>query len=197
MNRPVIVQIGAVAIDRLLEIANHAEMAGLRRCGFGLQPTASCVWRTGDFREDGKLRGIGVLCFVQDHVEVFFAQTRGRDGMLQQFVRKSDLVWVCDQAAFDTEIAEIPLHFGRNTECAVRHPCAQWCKRLGPTLLKVSRVTVANRPTDEFPPGLVSFLPIEQLRLRIRHGLFRTRWRNRRVHLSKIDRWTLADFALA
>jgi hypothetical protein len=56
------------------------------------------------------------------------------------------------------------LHFSGNTECGVRHPCAQRPKVLVPTLQKISRATGANRPTNEFPPVPVASLPIEQLR---------------------------------
>ena len=92
MNCPIIVQIGPIAIDRLLEIADHAEVTGLWRRGFGLQPTASRIRWTSDFGENRELRGVCVLCFVQDDVEVFFAQTTGGSGMLQQFVREGDLI---------------------------------------------------------------------------------------------------------
>src|SRR4029079_16200515 len=150
MNGPVIIQISAVAINRLLKIADHAEMTGPWRCSFGLQPKASRIRWTSYFGENRKLGGICVLCFVQNDVEVFLAQSTGSGGMLQQFVCKGDLIWVCDQAAFDPEIAEITLHFGGNTECGVRHPCPQRRKVLIPTLQKISRATGANRPTNEF-----------------------------------------------
>src|SRR5438034_6652357 len=139
-------------------------MTGLWRCDFGLQPTASRIRRTSYFGENRELRGICVLCFVQDDVEVFFAQTTGSRGMLQQFVRERDLICISDQAAFDPEIAEITLHFSGNTECGLRHPGAQRCEGLSPTLQKISRTAGANRPPHEFPAVTIAFLPIEQLR---------------------------------
>src|SRR6202011_657454 len=134
VNGPVIVQIGAVAIDRLLEIADHAKMAGLRRRGLGFQPAASRIGRASDLRKDGELRGIGVLRFVQYDVEVFFAQAPGRSRMLKQFIREGDLIGISDQAALDPEIAEIALHFGGNAERGLRHPRAQVYERLIPAL---------------------------------------------------------------
>src|SRR5437762_14265486 len=99
-------------------------MTGLWRRGFGLQPTASRIQRAGYFCENRKLRGVRVLRFVQNNVEVFFSQTTRRDGMLQQLIRESDLIWISDQAAFDPVIAEITLHFSGNPECGLRHPAA-------------------------------------------------------------------------
>src|ERR1700704_6806427 len=120
MNRAIIVQIGAVPIDRLLEITDHAEMAWPWRRGRIFQPAARRLGRTGNFRKDGKLCGIGVLRLVQNNAEIFFAQTPCCDRMLQQFVRQSDLVRISDEATLDAEIAKIALYFGGDAERGLR-----------------------------------------------------------------------------
>src|SRR4029077_2428836 len=99
VNGPVIVQIGAVAIDRLLEIADYAEMAGLRRRSLGFQPAASGLGRASDLRKDGALRRIGVLGFAQSHAGGFFAQSPGRIRMLKQLIREGDLIGISNEAA--------------------------------------------------------------------------------------------------
>jgi hypothetical protein len=47
VDPPILGKIGAVAVNRLLKVADHAEMPGPRRIGFGLKPIAGGRRRAG------------------------------------------------------------------------------------------------------------------------------------------------------
>ena len=72
MDPPIFRKIGAVAVNRLLKIADHAEVPGPGTVGFGLEPIAGRLRWAGQFEQKRKLSRIGVLGFVEDDTKRFF-----------------------------------------------------------------------------------------------------------------------------
>ena len=187
MNGAVIIEIGAVAIDRLLEISHHAEVAGPRRSARWIfQPASGGGGRTRDFGQDGKLGGIGVLRFIENDAEVFFADAAGRGGVLHQFVGQRDLIGIGHHAALQPEIAIVALHFRCHTKGGFRYPTAERRKRVAPTLEEFARAARSHRPPHEFPAGQETFFPVSQLGLGIGDRFLGTGRRHGGVHLGEI-----------
>ena len=119
MHRAVVREVRALAEDRLLEIADHAEVPGARRRR-RFQPGACGLGRARDLEEHVELRGIGVLRLVEDHAVVFRADASRRFGMAQQCGGERDLVVVGHRAAAQPELAVIPRDLRRDVQSAAQ-----------------------------------------------------------------------------
>ena len=132
MHCAIISQIGALAVDRLLQIAHHAEVAGARRFGARLKPAAVGFGWPRQFEQNGELRWVGILRFVENDAEVLLAHAARGGRMLQQFICERDLIRVSDDAALQAEIAVIALHFRGHAECGLVHPFAERAESFAP-----------------------------------------------------------------
>src|SRR5262249_43842655 len=105
-------EIGWVPIDRLLEIAHHAEMtrSGSDWAGWIFEPGAAGFQGSRDFQEHKKLLRIGVLRFVEDNSIVFFANALGYIRKPHQFSCQRNLIGVRDETSLEAKLAIIALH---------------------------------------------------------------------------------------
>src|SRR6266511_5587851 len=99
-----------------------------------LQPKAPRFRRARRFQKHGKLQRLGVLCFVENHTKVFFANPLRGDRMLQQLLRERDLISVGDESEVDSKIEIITLHLCRDTGGRIAYPFSQRRKFLLPKL---------------------------------------------------------------
>ena len=117
-------EIGAVVIDRLLKITDHGEAPRPRRIDLRLEPASGRLGRPRHFEQHGKLRGIGILRFVEDDDRIELANAARCFGMLEKFIRERDLVRIGNDASFEAEIAVIALYFGSDADRGLVHPAA-------------------------------------------------------------------------
>src|SRR5207248_725929 len=73
VNAPILSEIRAVAEDRLLKIAHHAEVTGARRIGLRVEPVTTCSGGPGNLQQDRELLRISVLRFVENDAEISLA----------------------------------------------------------------------------------------------------------------------------
>ena len=111
MHGLVIFQIGAFAIDGLLEIAHHAEVTGPRRIDARLHPITGRAGWSCRLQKHRKLRRLGVLRFIENAAKMLRANARSGERVLQQFLRERDLIAVGDEAALEAKFPVIALHF--------------------------------------------------------------------------------------
>ena len=83
VDAPIFGKIGAVAIDRLLKITDHAKVTGAGRIRLGLEPIASGIRRARQFKQKRKLSRIGILRFVEDDTKRFFPNFAPDFGMFR------------------------------------------------------------------------------------------------------------------
>src|SRR5437764_773189 len=83
MHRLVMRQVGAAAVNGLLKIADPAEMPGQRRIGPNIRSCTGGGSRSRPSQEDGKLRRLRVLRFVEEDPKILFPNSRPGHGMLQ------------------------------------------------------------------------------------------------------------------
>src|SRR5262245_50207282 len=114
MNGSVIIQVRPLPINRLLEIADHAEVAGSRTQMSMLQPKTIRFDRARCFQQHGKLQRLSVLRLVENDTKVFFANSLRSDWMLKQLFRECDLISIGDQSVVESKIEIITLHFCRD-----------------------------------------------------------------------------------
>src|SRR5881396_2693100 len=120
MKLAILIQITWVAINRLLKIADHAEVsrawtcravAGRRRViAFGLNPFAG-AHGPGDFEQNKKLLGIGILSLIEKNAIILLTNALHHVWETQQFGRQRDLILISDRAMSQAELAIIALHF--------------------------------------------------------------------------------------
>ena len=132
MNSSVIVQVGPLPVNRLLEIPDHAEVAGPRTQVPILQPKTSRFQRASRFQQHGKLQRLGVLRLVENDTKVFFANPLRGDRMLQQLFRERDLISVSDESVVESKIEIITLHLRGDAGGGVADPFSQRRKFLLP-----------------------------------------------------------------
>src|SRR5690349_16634235 len=97
MKLAIMIQIGRIAVDRLLKIADHAEMSRAGRIAFGFKPFADGVRRSRDFEQHKKLLRIGALSFIENYAIMFLANPLRHIRQTQQFSREGDLVAISDR----------------------------------------------------------------------------------------------------
>ena len=86
------------------------------------------------FEQDGELRGIGVLRFVQDDDRIESLRMRRAASGCAEVRRQRDLVRIGDDAALEAKVPIIALHLGAATQRAgLIHPAAQRNKALLPS----------------------------------------------------------------
>src|SRR5205814_10638888 len=136
MNGSVIIQICPLPVNRSLEIADHAEMAGSRPQMSILQPNAARFGRARCFQQHGKLQRLSVLRLVENDTQVFFANSPRSFRMLQQLFRERDLISVSDESVVESKIEIITLHLCRHARGGVADPLSQQRKFLLPELSK-------------------------------------------------------------
>ena len=107
-------EIGRLAIDGLLEVADHAEVARLRRRLSILHETARCFRWSRDFDKHKKLLRICVLRFVEQDAMIIFANAPRDVRQPHQLARERDLVRVRNRATREAKIPIIALHFCRD-----------------------------------------------------------------------------------
>src|SRR5215472_646003 len=167
MNGSVIIQVRALPVNRLLEIADHAEVPGTRTQMSILQPKALRLCWARRLQQHGKLQRLSVLRFVENHAKVFFANSLRGDRMLQQFLRERDLISVRDKSVVESKIEIITLHLRRDTRGGVADPSSQRRKFFLQELSEFGvcrRVT--NRPAKIFPIAGKTPFPLAQFCLR-------------------------------
>src|SRR6266567_1748977 len=134
MNSSVIIQVRPLPVNRLLEITDHAEVAGPRTQMSILQPKVTrCRWARR-FQQHGKLQRLSVLRLVENDTKVFFANPLRGDRMLQQLFRERDLISVRDESVVESKIEIITLHLRRDAGGRVAHPFSQRRKFVLPKL---------------------------------------------------------------
>ena len=142
VNVEVVREVGAPAVDGLLEVADHAEVARAWRRAGVVQPRAGRLRRTRDFEEHVELRRVGVLRFVEDHAIVFRADAPGRVGFAEQRGGEGDLVGVGHRAVLQAERAVAPRGLRGDVQRGALHPRAQrrdGCLPRGPQRLRFAR----------------------------------------------------------
>ena len=87
-------KIGAISIDGLLKITDHAEVPRPGKIGFGLEPIADDFRRASKFKQKRKLARIGVLRLIQNDTKRFFPNFTPDLWMFRQLKRERDLVVV-------------------------------------------------------------------------------------------------------
>ena len=88
MNRAIIFEIGPVAINRLLEIADHAEMPRPRRIGARFQPASGCIGRPEKVRAQlMKYVDMGIELFLLKFVPTVEEVRVIRDEVIQPLRR--------------------------------------------------------------------------------------------------------------
>src|ERR1700716_1324531 len=102
-------------VNRLLEIAHEAEMAGARRMRQLVRPASSRLRRAARLEQDVELGRGGVLRFVEDDAEFFLADSRSGDRMLKKLFRERNLVVIGHETALQSEFAVVPLNFRSHT----------------------------------------------------------------------------------
>ncbi len=125
MKLAVAVEIGAVAIDRLLKIADHAEVAGSRRILVIVRPQSCCRRWPGNFQKHGELRRLGVLGFIENDAIIFFANASRGFRVTHRFNGQRYLIAIVDCALLKAELAIILLHFGGDAGRTHVDPFAQ------------------------------------------------------------------------
>ena len=100
--------------------------------------------------------------FIENDAEILFAHALRGGRMLEEFVRKRDLISVSDDAAFEPEIAIIALDFRGHAARGIGDPSPQRCERFPPARRKFLRVRRTNRPSQKIPVGIVPLLPIRE-----------------------------------
>src|SRR5207237_10633196 len=83
MNCSIIIQVRALPVNRLLEIADHAEVPRPRTEMSLLQPKALRFRRARRFQQHGKLHQLSVLYLVEDEMKAFFGNSLRADRLLQ------------------------------------------------------------------------------------------------------------------
>src|SRR4029077_12785700 len=86
-----------------------------------------------------------------------------------EFSSQRYLVRILDEAALESELAVIALHFSSNTESARIDPITQRSKRFAPEPPKFSRRRGARRPRHKFIGLAPPFFPVLQLNFRLRN----------------------------
>ena len=162
----VMIEVVWVAINRLLEIADHREMADSRWELSIFQPFAGRLWRPRYFHENEELLRIGVLRLVQDDAIIFLTDAFCNIRNAQQFRGERDLIGISDRAACESKVAVIALHFRGHTRCARARPITQRAKRFPPATDKLSFGRRARRPRRELVALLPAIDPIAQLSFR-------------------------------
>ncbi len=194
MHAAVVREIGSVVIDRLLEIADHAEASGTGRINLRFQPASDGIRRSRHFEQDGKLRGISVLRFIQNNDRIKLTYAVRGFGMLQKFVGERDLVGIRHHAALKAEVAIIALHLGRDADGGLIHPTAQGNKGTRPKLVDVLRFRRTNRPAQETCSVAIAFLPVLKLRDGISNRVALPGRSRGSIDFAQVDLWTGARF---
>ena len=158
MQLPVVCEIGRILIDRLLEIADHSEMAGSRRRLSLSPPLIGRLDGTRDLEEHKKLLRVGVLRFVENDAVILFANSLGKLRPPHQLHCERDLVGIGDRAAIETEMTIGALYVCRDAGRTRACPFPQRLKRFPPARGKFSRSRGARWPGRE----LVCFAPALQ-----------------------------------
>src|SRR2546430_9894369 len=191
MNSSVIIQVRPLPVNRLLEIADHAEMARPRTQMSILQPKAFRFRRARRFQQHRKLQRLSVLRFVENDTKAFFADPLCGDRMLQQLFRERDLISVGDESVVESKIAIITLHLRRDAGGGLADPFSQRRKFFLPELSEFGvcrRET--NRPAQIFPIAGKAPFPLAQFRLRFADVFVSLSLIRLRVNLSEIERRT-------
>ena len=165
MNSSIIIQVRALPVNRLLEIADHAEVAGPRTQMSILQPKAPRFRRARRFQQHGKLQRLSVLRLVENDTKVFFANPLRGDRMLQQLFRERDLISVGDESVVESKIEIITLHLRRDAGRRIAYPFSQRRKFRLPQLCEhgVCR-RETNRPAQSTPNRRRDASPIRAIR---------------------------------
>src|SRR5215813_10663306 len=103
MKRAVVIQVIRVAIDRLLKIADHAEMAWARGLEFGVKPFSPRFNRPRGFEQDKKLLRSCVLGLVKKHPIIPATDLLRDVAKAQQFGCELDLIRIRNRAIRQTE----------------------------------------------------------------------------------------------
>src|SRR5260370_7577435 len=108
MKLAIVIQITWVAINRLLKIADRAKVswawtcravAGRRRAiAFGLKPFAGSAHGPGDFEQNKKLLGIGILSLIEKNAIILLTNALHHVWETQQFARERALILLIDPA---------------------------------------------------------------------------------------------------
>src|ERR1051326_2430625 len=141
----VIFQVGAIEVDRLLEISDHAKAAGRRRIRARFHPIAGRTWWARRFQKHGELRRLRILRLVKNDAVIFLANSPGCDRMPEQLPGQRNLVAVSDEAALEPKIEKSALHFGGDVDCGVINPSPQGRKCFAP---EFGEVRVLGRETN-------------------------------------------------
>src|SRR6266566_3927053 len=191
MKLAILIQITWVAINRLLKIADHAEVsrawtcravAGRRRVlAFGLKPFAGSARRPGDFEQNKKLLRIGILSFIEKNAIILLTNPLHHVWETQQFGRQRDLIVISDRAMSQAELAIIALHFRGQARRAPACPFPQRSKRFAPARGEIFRCRGTRWPWREF----IRFAPARQ-------PFERTLWMSRNLNDSIGDRACLS-----
>ena len=163
----VVIQIGRIAVDGLLEVADHRETARTRRRLSQFEPLTMRFDRPRDFEQNKKLLRIGILSFVDNNAIVFGTNPLRHFRQTQQAGRERDLVRISDRATSETELAIITLHFRGHARRARACPFPQRPKRFAPARGEIFRRRGAQRPWRE----LIRFAPAPQPFAQLRLGL--------------------------
>src|SRR4030095_10164311 len=99
MKLAIVIQLGWVAINRLLKIGEHAEVPRAWIIAFVLKQLAGSLYGPRDFEQNKKLLWIGVLSFVDNDTIILLTNALRHVRQTQQFGRGCDLIRVSDCAA--------------------------------------------------------------------------------------------------
>ena len=191
----VVREVRAVVIDRLLKIAHHRKTSGARRINFCLEPAAGRVGRSRHFQQNGKLRGIGILRFVENDDGIELTNAARRFRMLQEFIGERDLVVISDDAALEAEVAIIALHFGGDADGGLVYPTAQRNKRALPDFIDALRRGGADRPAKKSGSVTIAIFPGLKLRDGVSDRVAFSRRHRASMNFAQINLWTRTRFA--
>ncbi len=183
---PIASQIDRVAVDRLLEIADHAEVPRPRRRLLIVPPDTGRFRWARDFKKNQELLRIGVLRLVQNHAIIFLADPPNDLWLLHQLCRQRHLVGIRDDASLEAEIAISLLHFGRDTKRARIHPITQWAESVAPAANEIPRGAGARWPRNEFIRFAPALFPALQFGLRLWNRARRLTLCDRRKNLREV-----------
>src|SRR5919108_3167210 len=132
MKRAIVIQVIRIPIDRLLKIADHAEVAWARGIEFGLKPFAPRFNWSRDFEQDKKLLRSCILSLVKEHPIIPATDLLRDVAKAQQFSCELYLIRVRNRAMRQTEFPIVLLNFSCYARRARACPFPHRPKRFAP-----------------------------------------------------------------
>src|SRR5204862_4301291 len=114
--------------------------------GWMVYPCAGCLCGARDLQQYKELLRISVLRFIENDAVIIFANAAHYIRKPHEFSSERHLVRVLDEAALESELAIIALHFSSDTKSARIDPITQRAKRIAPEPHKFFRRRGAWRP---------------------------------------------------